>query len=238
VIFHLAGYAVGNRELELVLPTFLSNVATTVNLLTAATEIESSRIVVAGSLEEPVPSSEYPVPSSPYAAGKWASSVYARMFHELYKTPVVIARLFMVYGPGEPNINKLVPYVINSLLNGEEPRLSSGIREVDWVYIDDVVRGLMLIALSPEVEGCTLDLGSGVLTSVRSVAELLVEIIGSGGGPQFGAIKNRPMEQIRVADPKATRAKTGWEPKISLEQGLKATVDWHKELFERSKSSE
>ena len=62
VIFHLAGYAVGGRGLEFVLPTFHSNIATTVNLLTAATEIGCSRIVVAGSMEEPITSTEDVIP--------------------------------------------------------------------------------------------------------------------------------------------------------------------------------
>lgn len=233
LIFHLAGYAVGGRDLELVLPTFQSNVATTVNLLTAATEIGCRRIVVAGSLEEPALGEEFVVPSSPYAAGKWASSAYARMFHRLYKTPVVIARLFMVYGPGEPNTKKLVPLTISSLLSGATLNLSSGSREVDWIYVDDVVNGLILAAQSPAADGCTIDLGSGRLVSVRTVVESLVEITRSDVKPQFGAIGDRPMEQVRKANLQATHAKIGWEPKIPLDQGLRFTVDWHKDLFKK-----
>jgi nucleoside-diphosphate-sugar epimerase len=233
VIFHLAGHAVGGRDLELVLPTFQSNVSTTVNLLTAATEVGCYRIVVAGSLEEPVLDNEYVVPSSPYAAGKWASSAYARMFHKLYKAPIVITRLFMVYGPGEPNTNKIVPYVINLLLSRQQPRLSSGTREVDWIFVDDVVDGIIVAALSPAAEGCTLDIGSGILVSVRTVVETLVEIIESDLKPQFGAIMDRPMEQVRVANRQATFEKIGWEPRVSLEQGLRSTVEWHRQQLRK-----
>lgn len=234
LIFHLAGYAVGGRDLKLVLPTFQSNTVTTVILLTAAAEIGCRRIVVAGSLEEPEMGEEFAVPSSPYAAGKWASSAYARMFHRLYQTPVVIARLFMVYGPGEPNTQKLVPLTITSLLSGAPLNLSSGVREVDWIYVDDVVDGLILAAQAPSVEGSTIDLGSGRLVSVRSVVETLVEITGSGVKPQFGAIKDRLMEQVRKANLQATRAKIGWEPKIPLNQGLSLTVDWYKGLLKKA----
>jgi UDP-glucose 4-epimerase len=227
VIFHLAGYAVGGRGLEFVLPTFNSNIATTVNLLTAATEIGCSRIVVAGSMEEPITSTEDVIPSSPYAAGKWASSAYARMFNRLYKTPVVIARIFMTYGPGEPNPNKIIPYVINSFLHEESPKLSSGTREVDWIYVDDVVNGLILAAQAPDVEGHTVDLGSGVLVPIRKVVENLVDIIGTDLRPLFGSIPDRPMEQVRVANIGATRERIGWEPKTSLEKGLRCTVDWY-----------
>jgi nucleoside-diphosphate-sugar epimerase len=228
VIFHLAGYAVGGRGLDLVLPTFQSNLMTTVNLLTAATEMGCRRIVVAGSLEEPALDNEEIVPSSPYAAGKWASSAYARMFNRLYKTPVVIARIFMTYGPGEPNPNKIIPYVITSLLRGESPKISSGKREVDWIYVNDVVEGLILAAQTQDAEGSTIDLGSGVLVPIRTVVENLIDIIGSDLEPLFGSIPDRPMEQVRVANTQVTHDKIGWEPRTSLEKGLRYTVDWHK----------
>lgn len=227
VIFHLAGYAVGSRDLDFVLPTFHSNIATTVNLLTAATEVGCSRIVVAGSMEEPVSSDGDIIPSSPYAAGKWASSAYARMFYKLYKTPVVIARIFMTYGPGEPNPNKIIPYVITSLLRGEAPKLSSGTREVDWIYVNDVVEGLICASQATDVDGQTVDFGSGKLVSIRKVVESLVKDIGSEVQPLFGGIPDRPMEQVRVANTEFTRKKTGWEPKTILKDGLKLTVDWY-----------
>jgi nucleoside-diphosphate-sugar epimerase len=236
VIFHLAGYAVGGRDLELVLPTFHSNLATTVNLLTAATEIGCRRIVVAGSMEEPISNNEDVIPSSPYAAGKWASSAYARMFNRLYKTPVVITRIFMTYGPGEPNPNKIIPYVITSLLRGESPKLSSGRREVDWIYVDDVVDGLILAAQAPDVEGNTVDLGSGVLVPIRKVVENLVDIMGTDLKPSFCSVPDRQMEQVRVANTEVTRGRIGWEPKTSLEKGLRYTVEWHNKQFEKDEA--
>ena len=228
VIFHLAGYAVGSRDLEFVLPTFYSNIATTVNLLTVIAEVGCKRIVIAGSMEEPVSSAEEVIPSSPYAVSKWASSAYARMFNRLYKTPVVIARIFMTYGPGEPNPNKIVPYVINSLLLGEPPKISSGKREVDWIYIDDLVDGLICAAQAQNVEGQTVDLGSGKLISIRRVVESLVKLIDSNIQPLFGSMPDRPMEQVRVANLAATHARIGWKPKIPLKKGLKLTADWYR----------
>jgi nucleoside-diphosphate-sugar epimerase len=236
VIFHLAAHNVGGRGLDLVLPTLHSNIITTVNLLTAVTEIGCGRIVLAGTMEEPISSNPDVIPSSPYAAGKWASSAYARMFNRLYQTPVVIARIFMTYGPGEPNVNKIVPYSINSFLHGESPKLSSGTREVDWIYVDDVVDGLIVAAKAPDVEGHTIDLGSGILVSIRRVVETLCDMIGSHVQPLFGSIPDRPMEQVQVANIKLTRERIGWVPKTSLEKGLKYTVEWHKKQFEKDET--
>ena len=76
-----------------------------------------------------------------------------RSFHDLYGHPVVVARLFMVYGPGQWALSKLIPSTILTLLRGEAPKVSSGERPVDWVYIDDVVDGILACAVASGVEG-------------------------------------------------------------------------------------
>ena len=226
VIYHLASNVTGSRAIENVLPTLRGNLVSTVNLLTAATEIGCKRIVLAGSLEEPEPDQILTVPSSPYAAAKWASSTYARMFHELYQTPVVIARIFMVYGPGQ-NSRFLIPYVISSLLKGISPELSSGKRPIDWIYIDDLVSGLLQMATAADIEGSAIDLGSGTMVTVREVVQQIVKVINSQINPSFGAIPDRVMEQVRVANSAVSYTKLHWKPQVSLEEGLKLTVDWY-----------
>jgi UDP-glucose 4-epimerase len=228
VIFHLAGRAAGARELKLVLPTFHGNVITTINLLTVATEIGCQRIVLPASLEEPESTCATTIPSSPYAASKWASSAYARMFHALYRVPVVMARIFLAYGPGPESQNKLIPHVIRSLLQGYAPKLSSGQRLVDWIYIDDVVDGLLASALAPNVEGCTIDVGSGALVSIRELVEKIAQLVDTGVAPLFGALPDRPEEQIRIANTTYAREKLSWNAKTSLHEGLKYTVEWYR----------
>ncbi len=229
IIFHLASHVAGSRDLKLIGPTFESNLVSTVNLLTMATEIGCHRIILAGSLEEPEPGGSETVPSSPYAAAKWASSGYARMFHLLYQTPVVIARLFMVYGPGQKDLNKLIPYVTLSLLNNQPPKLSSGQRQVDWVYVEDVVDGLIAAAQAPKIDGCTIDLGSGTLVSIRTIIQQLANQIDSQIELLWGALPDRPMEQTRVANIEKTYDIMGWKPKTSLSKGLEYTVNWYRE---------
>jgi UDP-glucose 4-epimerase len=227
-VYHLASEVTGSRDLALVMPTFNANLLASVNILIAATEYGCQRIVMAGSLEEPVGEEQAATPSSPYAAAKWAASAYARMFYNLYQTPVVLARLFMVYGPGQRDLTKLVPHVTLSLLRGESPKLSSGQRPVDWVYVEDIVDGLMAMASSPGIIGSTLDLGSGQLMTTRRVVEMLSAIIGADKRPEFGSIPDRPYEQIRSADIDATHRILGWRPVVSLQQGLEKTVDWYR----------
>jgi nucleoside-diphosphate-sugar epimerase len=231
LVFHLASHVAGARDLALVLPTFASNLASTVNLLTVAAERGCDRIVLTGSLEEPT--EPQAVPSSPYAAAKHAASGYARMFHALFASPVILMRLFMVYGPAQADLRKLVPSVILSLLRGEPPRVSSGGREIDWIFVEDVVEALVAAAVAPGAVGKTLDVGSGHLVPIRSVVERLVHIVNPAVQPLFGAVPDRPLEQVRVADTAMTTSLTGWKPAIGLDEGLRRTVSWYAERSRR-----
>jgi nucleoside-diphosphate-sugar epimerase len=224
VFFHLASYVVGARDLGVVLPTFYDNLASTVHLLTAATEAGCRRIVLASSSEEPKDLNDATFPCSPYAAAKLASSMYGRMFYQLFQTPVVMPRIFMTYGPDQKDLQKLVPLVVLKLLRGEAPKLSSGRRQADWIYIDDVVEGLLRAAVISGLEGCIFDLGSGSLVSVRKIVELIVEIVGGSTQPAFGALSDRPFEQERPADTSFLSNKLGYLPATSLRQGLEATI--------------
>ncbi len=233
IVYHLASEVKGGRELDLVVPTLKANLVSTVNVLVAATEVKSSRIVLAGSLEEPDAGEISAVPASPYAAAKFAGGAYARMFHALYHTPVVLARLFMVYGPGQKDLKKLIPYVTLSLLRNEIPSLASGSRLVDWIYINDVVQGLLKMGFAPGIEGATIELGTGDMATTREVAESLRNIIDPDARLEFGALSDRPMEQIRRADVQKSFEQMGWRPEVPLKQGLQATVDWYKRQLDR-----
>ncbi len=225
-IFHLASHVAGGRDIALVQPTFRSNLMSTLNLLTAATEVGCQRLIITGSLEEPNIGSAA-APCSPYAAAKSAGSAYARMFHALYGLPVVILRLFMVYGPGQQDRRKLVPYVIHSLLRGERPLLSNGTRDVDWIYIDDVIEGVVQAVHADGLEGRTVDIGSGELVSVREVVERLTNLIDPRITPHFGALADRPLEQIRVANTLDSFQWLEWRPSVTLQDGLSRTVAWY-----------
>jgi nucleoside-diphosphate-sugar epimerase len=231
IVFHLAGHPHATRLLGAVAPTLAGNLLTAVHLLTALAEWQARptgelrRVILAGSLEEPVGLAHEAIPSSPYAASKYAAACYARMFHQLYGTPVAVARTFMVYGPGQPDLNKLVPYVTTSLLRGEEATLASGTRRVDWVYVEDVARAFLVAAVAPGLDGQTFDVGTGVATPVRTVADMIGGIVGRSDRLAVSAMPDRPIEQERVADVERTFSLTGWRPTISLEEGLRRTVE-------------
>ncbi len=224
-VFHLASHVTGAMDVKQVLPGFRSNLLTTVNLMCALTEVGCTRMITAGSLVEPDPGAEQKIPSSPYAAAKWAASDYARMFHALYQLPIAIARIFMVYGPGQQDESKLVPYVIRCILAGGVPQISSGKRLVDWVFLGDVVAGLMKLAASPNVDGQTVDLGSGSVVTTATVVDTICSLMAPDVRPAYGALADRPLEPQRVARVQESQRLIGWTPKVDLREGLQLTID-------------
>jgi UDP-glucose 4-epimerase len=226
VIFHLASEVTGSRELDRVLPTFHSNLTSTVTVLVEATKAGCERVVLTGSMEASGTDREDAVPPSPYAAAKWASSEYARMFHALYGCSVVDLRVSMVYGPGQADRTKLVPYVAQCLLNDVEPELASGMRLVDWIYVDDVVEAHLRAATASEAVGKSIDVGSGVAATIRDVVESLVRSVGTRVAPRFGVVSDRPLEQPLLADVEDARRLLGWRATTNLHDGLRRTVEW------------
>lgn len=235
-VFHLASHVVGIRSPDVVLSTYHNNLTSTLNVLVAAHGNHCERVILTGSLEEPMPSHDWPVPSSPYAASKLAAGAYGRMFYALFGLSIVILRVFMVYGPGQRDEKKLVPYVITSLLRGEKPSLMSGQRAVDWVYVDDVVEAFMHAATASGADGATLDVGTGNLVSVRDVVERLFVLLKSSSLPEFGGIPDRPMEQTCRADVAKTGALIHWAPKVPLDEGLQFTIDWYRNRVHKADS--
>src|SRR5207244_12223339 len=99
---------------------------------------------------------------------------------------------------------------------GQAPKLSSGERPVDWVYIDDVIDGFLAAVTAVDVEGATFDLGSGETVSIREVANKLSCLAGSGIDPAFGALPDRAFERVRVADTQTARLRLAWHAKVPL----------------------
>jgi nucleoside-diphosphate-sugar epimerase len=231
-VLHLASEVTGSRDVAYVLPMLRANLLAAVNLMVACAEAGRPRVVLAGSMEEPDMGDPDAVAQSPYAVAKWSQLAYARHFQALHDLPVVHLRVFMVYGPGQLDLRKLVPYVTVSLLRGAAPKLTSGAREVDWIYVDDVVDAFLRAAVTPGAEGRSLDVGTGALVSARSLVLRLHELVGDAA-PDFGAVPDRRMERIRAADPTPAAEAMGWHPRTRLDEGLAGTVEFYRSRLDR-----
>jgi UDP-glucose 4-epimerase len=219
VVLHLGGRVSGAVDPGLVAPTFRSLLASSVALLSAAQSGDVGRLVLVGTTDEPRAGE---VPASPYSAAKGAMTAYAKLFAEAFSAPVISVRPAETFGPGQ-SAGKLLPYTAATVLRGEIPQLSSGRRRGDWVYIDDVVDGL-LEATANAPDGADLDLGTGVLRTNREVVEELLRALGSDVVPNWGALPDRPTEPEHAADVEHTAAVLGWRARVSLQDGLRRTA--------------
>jgi nucleoside-diphosphate-sugar epimerase len=206
----------------MVLPTFQGELVTSVNVLTAVADIGVTRIVMAGSMEEPGLGE---IASSPYAAAKAASRGYGAMFHRLHGVPVVMTRIFMTYGPGQ-SVKKVIPHAIITLVQGRPLKIASPRRLVDWIFVDDVIQGLLAVAFTSGMEGNSLDIGSGELIEIGDVVRRICALVQPDAPVEFGSTSERAVEQGQRADVVRTSALTGWCPTVSLDDGLKLTVEY------------
>jgi UDP-glucose 4-epimerase len=233
VVVHLASEVSGGQDLDLVLPMLRANLLAAVNIMLACAEAGCSRVVLAGSMEEPDVGDSDAVAHSPYAVAKWGALAYARHLHALHELPVVHLRVFMVYGPGQLDLRKLVPYVTVSLLRGKAPKLTTGARPVDWIYVDDVVDAFLRAAVAPGLEGRSLDIGSGELVTARALIVRLRELVGGDVEPASGTIADRRLERVRAADPAPAAREIGWHPQTPLDEGLAQTVAFYRANLNR-----
>ena len=224
IVFHLAGRVTGAPDSSLLLPTLRANLLATVNVLLAAREVGRPTLVWPGTSDEPAQGGS---PPSPYAASKAAARVYLRLFADLYELPVVLVRLFTVYGPRQPD-TKLVPHTILSFLRGERPRLAGAEQRRDFLFVEDAVRGLLSCGAAPGAVGAETDLGSGTATPTGEVVRRLKELTGARVEPDFGALPARSERGAPTADTAQARALLGWEPRWSLDRGLEETVAWYR----------
>ena len=137
----------------------------------------------------------------------------------------------MVYGPGQLDVTKLIPYVTRCFLTGEVPELSSGRRPIDWVYVEDVADAFLAAAVTTGVSGEVIDVGSGELHTIREIVDALAAKTGVSTPPRFGELPDRPAELAGAADTTKALALLGWKAQTSLDEGLSLTVDAFRSLI-------
>jgi UDP-glucose 4-epimerase len=142
--------------------------------------------------------------------------------------PVTLLRPFMTYGPGQ-KAHKLIPYSILSLLKGEPPKISSALRMVDWVYVQDVIAAFVSAAVTPEAVGTVIDLGSGSLVPVREVVNEIHRLIPQSPAPRLGEPPDRMIETVRCADTETAMRILHWKATTALPDGLSETIEWYRE---------
>jgi UDP-glucose 4-epimerase len=171
---------------------------------------------------------------TPYQITKALGELYCNYFDA--RVPTVRCRFFNSYGPGEvPGAYRnVIPNFIWRALHGE-PLVITGTGEEtrDFIFIDDLVRGLLASAEVPAARGDAFNLGTGVQTHVIDLAEMIVKACRSASPIQFAPRRPWDRSTHREADIGKARATLGFAPAVSVREGVERTVDWFRENRER-----
>ena len=167
-------------------------------------------------------------PPNFYAASKAAGWLFCQAFAELHDLPVVGVRPFLTYGPNQ-GAQRLIPAVVIAALQEREIELTGGKQLRDFIYVDDVVEGLLCAAQTPKARGDMFNLGSGTGVTLREVVQRIFDLSGSAALCKFGALPYRKGELWDLrADVKKAQGALGWKAQTSLDDGLQHTVDWYR----------
>jgi len=237
VVFHLA--ALGSVEVSVRDPLRAHeiNAGGTLNVVLGAahrgvrTLVYSSTCAVYGNRPPPVDEDDLPEPLSPYAAAKLAGEHYCRVYGSLSPgLRVFILRYFNVYGPRQSprsDYAAVIPRFVTRLLEGRPPVIfGDGSQTRDFVYVSDVVEANLACAESAgERGGATCNIGSGRGTSVRELARLLGSLAGFSGAPELAEPRVGDIRHSWAAVERAA-AVLNWRPQVTLEEGLRRTLEW------------
>ncbi len=162
-----------------------------------------------------------------YGESKLLSSIYLRNLYKKYNFPVIILRLYLVYGPNQ-DPNRVIPFTILNSIFKKDFICSNGKQFRDFLYVDDLIEAVIRSLKQKNLFGEIINVGQGKPIKIRNLILKISKIIGTGK-PIFGKIKLRKDEIIKLY-PKIDKIKKllKWKPKINLDQGLHKTINYYK----------
>jgi CDP-glucose 4,6-dehydratase len=239
-VFHLGAQAIVGAANRSPLSTFEANVRGTYCLLEACRVTKTvQRVVVASSdkaygTHDILPYTEDNALNGlfPYDASKVCTDVIARSYAHAYSLPVAVTRFANVYGPGDMNLSRIVPGTILAVLNDEAPIIrSDGTPIREFVYVDDVARGYLLLAEKIEAaKGEAFNFGTGEQVNMLDLVERIIRLAGK-------TLKPKVMLQTKIAgeidaqylSAAKVEERFGWKAEISLDEGLRRTIAWYRD---------
>ncbi|MBE9502500.1 MAG: GDP-mannose 4,6-dehydratase [Dehalococcoidia bacterium] len=234
VVVHLAARAGVRPSLEQPLLYQDINIRGTLNLLEASRAFGVEQFLFASSssvygLNGKAPFNEeakvsYPI--SPYAASKAAAELYCRTYSYLYHLPVVVLRLFTVYGPRQRPEMAIHRFVKRVDQEEEVTIFGNGTAKRDYTYIDDIVVGFEAALAHQEEAFSIFNLGRGKAVDLRHLLRVIEEALGKKAriknlAPQPGEVS------ITLADISKAQALLGYQPRVSIEEGVPLFVQWY-----------
>lgn len=235
IIFHLGSLIAIPYSYIHPRETIETNILGTLNVLAAAKENEVEKVVHTSTSEvygtaKYVPIDEkHPLQGqSPYSASKIGADKIAESFYRSYNLPIATIRPFNTYGPRQ-SARAVIPTIISQALTKEKIFLGSMHPTRDYTYIKDTIDGFIKVAESPKSIGEVISIGSNFEISIGSLVEKIISLTGKNVEIVSDATRIRPIasevERLWCDNTKAKEL-LGWTPIISLDEGLKETIEW------------
>lgn len=236
VVFHLACLGV-RHSIKHPFENHQVNAEGTLRILELSKEAGAKKFIFCSSSEvygsaKYVPmDEEHPtMPHTVYGASKLAAEAYARAFNNIYRLKTVIIRPFNAFGPRshhEGDAGEMIPRSIVRALNGKPIFIfGDGSQTRDFTYVEDIASGLYQAATHDNLIGSTYNIGNGFEVSINKVARMILKAVPNSSSRVI-YLKSRPGDVLRLyADAGSFAKKTGWEPRVSFQEGMLRTISW------------
>jgi len=218
-----------------------TNVMGTLNVLTACRDLGVKRLVHTSSSEvygtaqyTPIDEKHPLVGQSPYSASKIAADQLAESFYRSYDLPVATIRPFNTYGPRQ-SARAVIPSVISQAIGRDVVHVGAMHPVRDLTFVSDTVEGFLKTAVCDGAIGTVVNLGWGEGISVKELVEKVIALVGRKVEVLFDATRLRPEKSEvdkLIADSSRARELLGWEPTVSLDEGLRQTIKWISEHYD------
>jgi UDP-glucose 4-epimerase len=235
VVFHLGALPSVPRSVQDPLTSSAVTIEGTLNVLLAARDEGIRRVVFASSSSVygqsgtlPRAETAYPDPISPYAVAKLAAEKFCISFNRVYDLETVALRYFNVFGPRQDPTSQyaaVVPLFISRIRAGEPVQIfGDGNQSRDFTYVANVVEGNIRAADAPEASGAVLNLATGRQATVNELADTIAKIVGRPVRKEYQPARTGDVRDS-WADVSAAKRLLGWEPHVTLEEGLRLTAE-------------
>jgi len=189
-------------------------------------------------LDSQMPFIEYDISISlhtPYQITKLLGELYTNYFHNLYQVPIVNARFFNVFGPGEVpgKYRNVIPnFFYWAMLKQPLPITGDGSETRDWTYVGDIVNGLLAMGIYEEAIGEAINLGSGIETKVVDMAAMVNTLTGNHQGIKYSERRNWDVKKQLLSSIDKAKHLLNYKPQTSFENGVKQVHQWFVDNWE------
>ena len=244
IVFHLAAFFANQNSVDYPEKDITTNGLGTLKMLQYSTLARVVRFVYASSgcsiygSNAPLPLKEDFMSmnlSTPYQITKMLGELYCNFFYNHYGLPVVKARFFNSYGPGEVSgqYRNVIPNFIYWAMKGETlPITGTGEETRDFTYVEDLVDGLLKAGFYKKAVGEQFNLASGEETKIIDLANMINGLLGNKAGIKFVSRRKWDAKSRLLASVERAKELIGYRPRTPFEEGLRATIEWFKEKWD------